>query len=160
MATLRLSQREYERLIGKARRRVVRPQARIEGRIVQPGYVVLTVPLPPSRNREPSNMWALAKLKKQFLEYAWQAWALAGCPRFESVRIEARFYLWNPRDADNSNGIAYKGVLDGLKGHLMPDDDPKHLALDPPIYTVDRKGMRLELHIRAQARNAGMPKPV
>jgi len=114
---------------------------------LEPGYVVLGLPLPPSKNREPSNRWARRKLKKEFEKSAYDAWCAAGMPRFESIVIVPRFCCWGERDQDNHNGVAFKGILDGLKGHLVPDDAPRYLELCEPECEIDRGLQRLELHI-------------
>ena len=68
-------------------------------------------------------------------------------PRFDAATITFRFCVWNLRDADNGNGVGIKGVIDGLKGNLMPDDSPKYLELAPDVCEVERGRQRLELHI-------------
>jgi hypothetical protein len=148
---MRISKSQYAGLLagrGEKRSRRSKPaEVELGGVVMEPGYLLLVVPLPPSKNREPSNRWARQTLKKQFEKRSYDAWLLAGMPRFEAVTITLRFCVWNLRDADNGNGLGIKGIIDGLKGHLIPDDAPKFLELASDVCEVDRGCQRLELHI-------------
>lgn len=110
-------------------------------------YIVMILPLSPSKNQESWDAKARRAIKHTFARHAYDAWLCSGRPHYERVRITPVYYVWNLRDEDNYNGIAFKGVLDGLKGWLMPDDSPRYLDLQPEECLVDRKCMRLELHI-------------
>jgi hypothetical protein len=111
--------------------------------------LILTLPLPPSKNDEKKVHWAA----KQRNRTRWQteamvAWANAGRVKFSSCSITPVFYVWGIRDDDNCASLAFKAILDGLKGRLVPDDSPKYLALQRPEQHIDRKNPRLELHIQ------------
>lgn len=122
---------------------------KIDGKRVNDNYVVLTVPLTHSKNREGSGHWAGGyKIKKEYAKYAYEAWLCAGMPKFDAANVFPIFYVWSLRDEDNSNGVGFKGVIDGLKGHMIPDDSPKYLTLGLAMQQLDRKNMRLELHIK------------
>lgn len=112
------------------------------------GEVVLRLPLPPSMNDEPRNPHARDRFKNKWSEIAYEAWLEAQMPKFDRVLVRACFYVWNYRDEDNSQGLAFKGIIDGLKGHLMPDDSPRYMRLMPDCQAIDRKNQRLELRIR------------
>jgi hypothetical protein len=127
----------------------------IDGEVVErncdtgePTYVILTLPLPPSKNRDRAHRYSQRDSKRLYGRFAWEAWLAAGMPKFKAVTITPRFYCWSVRDHDNCIGQAFKGVLDGLKGHLVPDDSPTYLTLGAAECFVDRGRQRLELHIR------------
>ena len=120
----------------------------LDGRVVEPGYVILTLPITPSKNREPQCWQPRMVLKRVWAKNSYDAWLCAGRPKFEAVTILSVFYCWSERDHDNCIGMAFKGVLDGLKGNLVPDDSPEYLKLLAPECRIDRKRQRLELHIR------------
>jgi len=112
--------------------------------------LILRLPLPPSRNREGSRHWAVgARLHNTWAETAFATWAAAGRKQFAAVKVEPHFYLGRIRDDDNAiGGMAFKGILDGLKGNLVPDDDPSHLALLPVRQEiVPERSRRLELWV-------------
>lgn len=148
---MRIGEREYRALLARSgtptQRR--RDSVEIAGIVLEPGYVLLVLPLPPSKNREPSHRWARYRLKQEWEQFSYQAWLAAGMPRFDAVEITPRFCVWRLRDADNNNSLAFKGIIDGLKGRLVPDDSIQFLALAPDVCEVDRNAQRLELHIRA-----------
>lgn len=119
----------------------------LEGRRIDDRTFVLMLPLPPTKNDEPANKWSRRDMKNLWAQYAYHCWLAAGKPRFNRVETEFRFFVHNLRDGDNSNSLAVKGILDGLKGNLMPDDSPKYLKILSEIQTVDRDNQRLEVHI-------------
>jgi len=121
-----------------------------DGRILSDGTLVLTMMLTPSKNQEPSNRYARQNIHDAAMRDAYSAWLFAQRPKFKSVEITPKFYVWALRDEDNNNSLGIKGAIDGLKGNLMPDDSPKYMKLMPAEQVVDRKNQRLELWITAQ----------
>lgn len=119
------------------------PTDPLGGRTVSPVYAQFWLPLIPSKNQEPSNMWTRRKVKKHWEYLADLVWRLAECPRFDSVYIRVSLSVWALRDEDNSNGVAFKGFLDGLKGKLMVDDRPEYLTLLPFEQTVNRSDQHM-----------------
>lgn len=109
--------------------------------------ITLTLELPLSKNREPNGRhWSVQyTYKRAWALQAFATWCLSGSPRLDRVRITPIFYVKRKRDPDNLFGLAFKGIIDGLKGHLMPDDGPDYLALAEAIQIVDGKRPRLEL---------------
>lgn len=122
----------------------------IDGKVLPDGAVWLRVPLPPSKNREPSHWTRQRKVKHEWKMYAYQAWLLAGRPRLlgSKVRVTLRFYCYRLRDEDNNNSLGVKGAIDGLKGSLFTDDSPRFMELAPIEAAVDRKNQRLEIEVR------------
>jgi len=118
--------------------------------------LILVLPLPVSLNQEREQHWfPQAERRSYWMENAWAAWCQAGYARFEAVEITPHFYVWNLRDEDNLSTRAMKAIIDGLKGHLIPDDSPKHLRLNRAEQHMDRKRPRLELHIKAMEAEGG-----
>ena len=109
--------------------------------------VTLVMDLPPSKNSEPNSHWrSRQKCKERWAVHGWCAWVTTkDRPKFKKVSITPHFYVWALRDEDNLFGLAFKGIIDGLKGNLMPDDKPEHMTLEKPVQVVDRQHQRLEL---------------
>ena len=118
--------------------------------------LILVLPLPPSLNQEKAQHWATKRHERRYwIYYAWATWCEAGYPKFEAVEVTPHFYVRNLRDEDNNGTRAMKAIIDGLKGHLIPDDSPKHLRLARGEQHIDRRNPRLELHIKAREQNGG-----
>lgn len=109
----------------------------------------LTLPLSPTKNHEPSNVFEQRTLRNHWANLAVCAWIAAGRPCFARVEITLRFFCRRGRDRDNCYGQALKGIFDGLKGRLMPDDREDLLKTSEEfIYDQPRREWRLELLIR------------
>jgi hypothetical protein len=104
--------------------------------------------LVPSANREPSDRWKRRDYKNWWSREAYDAWLEARMPRFQAVEIQPVHYVYRERDEDNNSGLAMKGILDGLKGYLVRDDNPRLLRLLRAVQIVDRKNKRTELIVR------------
>jgi hypothetical protein len=77
------------------------------------------------------------------------AWLAGGLIRMERVEISPVFYFSQirKRDQDNCVGNAMKGIIDGLKGNLVTDDNSELLTLHAAELLIDRQYPRLELHV-------------
>ncbi|MCE5200547.1 MAG: hypothetical protein ABFD54_14970 [Armatimonadota bacterium] len=136
-----------------AQRRRNYPTTSIDGRITKEGCVLL-LPLPPSKNDESKDINALDKLKQYWEELSWHAWLAAGRPRFKQVTVQPIFYVIQERDYDNCMSTSYKGLQDGLKGKLVPDDSPQYLQLlKIKQVKVPRGEERLELVVKDLAKS-------
>ncbi len=66
-------------------------------------------------------------------------------------RVACEHCGWNDkasmRDDDNCISESYKGLQDGLKNNLVPDDSHAHIRLHGPEIHTDPANKRLELHI-------------
>ncbi|MCE5200236.1 hypothetical protein LLG39_14815, partial [bacterium] len=89
------------------------------------------------------------KLKQDWESYAFSAWLLAGRPKFDTVDVyPVLFYGCRRfRDDDGAVGHRMKGILDGLKTHLVQDDNSELLTLHTAEMLIDKSYPRLELHI-------------
>jgi hypothetical protein len=118
--------------------------------------ITITLPLPPSKNRITAMHWAArGRLKQEWAQTAYGCWLEAGRPKFQQATVYMVFFVAKLRDEDNLFSLAVKGIFDGLKGHLVPDDAPEYLAIEHS-QEIDRKNQRLEL--RVQSRPAGEEK--
>ena len=110
----------------------------------------LILPLPPTKNHEPRNVYERQDVKNHWSNLASAAWIAAKRPYWNRVRVTPRVYCKRGRDVDNFFGCAIKGVIDGLKGRMMPDDRAEYLEIGEVefIYDQPAKSYRLELHIR------------
>ncbi len=147
---LRLTQRQYEDLMRKPKR--ARPPKRElppDGVMLEPGYLLLVLPIPPSRNAEPKHWAARQDMKCFWSVSAYDAWLAARMPRMKQVQICPVYFHrgGRGRDHDNYVNLATKGVLDGLKGHLVTDDNSELVTLQAAEFLVDKGAPRLELHV-------------
>lgn len=114
-----------------------------------PWTYVLELPLVPSKNAEPRNTHEIGRMRRHWSDLAVLAWSSARMPHFEQVKITPVFHCRRATDLDNLMGQAFKGVLDGLKGRLMPDDDPSHCQLGAPEIVIDKLDW-MELRLEEQ----------
>lgn len=153
--TLRISEAEYRRLTGKqpkqAKPRVWKPKkiAEIDGIQIEPGYTLLVLPVPKSQNQESLNCYARGRYKKEFESMAFYAWIKALRPKYSEVMIFPVVYsrVIRHRDGDNLVALGIKGAQDGLKGHLVKDDNSELLTMQAAEFLIDREYPRLELHV-------------
>ncbi len=111
----------------------------------------LILPLTPSKNAEPANKWSRRDFKEYWEKMAYCAWFKARKPQYDRVSIELHYYVVRERDMDNNNSLALKGIIDGLVGSMIPDDNPRVLTLLPATqHKVKRAEQRLEMIVRRQ----------
>ena len=150
---LRVSRAEAAMLLGKKpkqRKPRLKWVAEIDGVRLERGYWVLIIPLPASKNAEPANVNARDRVKKEWENYSFYAWAKAGRPRCSRVEVFPVMFcrVRRDRDDDGAVGLRMKGIIDGLKTHLVPDDNSEMFTLHTVEFSLDRGYPRLELHVR------------
>lgn len=104
--------------------------------------------LPPSMNREPSHWAERYKLKELWMRDAFLIWYQLGRVTMQRCTIKPIFYFPDKRRRDTHNylgGIAMKGLIDGLVGHLIPDDDHTRLRWLEPLVLKGPARMILEI---------------
>ncbi len=147
-----ISYREARELL-KGKRRpaaiTVGPVVQLDGVMLETGYVLLVLPVPSSRNAAPSHWAARRKAKLAWSRMACEAWLAAGRPKMGRVELCPVIFHRDARkrDCDNYCDLAAKGFFDGLKGHLIADDNSEYLTLHPVEFLVDRGYPRMELHV-------------
>jgi hypothetical protein len=122
----------------------------VKGVRVDDYNIIITLPLTPSINREPSNRFAKQNLKNLFKQHAYECWQEAGRPKFGRVTITPVFYVKKLRDEGNEISLGMKGAIDGLqRGNMIVDDSPEYMTLAKSIQNKVTKGElpRVELHI-------------
>lgn len=119
----------------------------LAGRLTAEGCI-LVLPLPPTKNHEPRDVHERNRMQQHWQTLSQTAWMLAGRPRFDAVEIRPIFHVRHPnRDDDGCIGFAWKGLQDGLRRCLVPDDNPRHLHLLAVEFVVSKQP-RVELDIR------------
>lgn len=119
----------------------------LRGLMTSPVELLLVLPLPASRNAEPRYWAEVMRLRRHWSDLAVIAWADAGSPTASYISIHPTFVTKRKIDIDNLIGSnAVKGVLDGLKGRLVPDDNPDYLSIGRPI-VMHGTSQRMELLI-------------
>lgn len=126
--------------------------------------ITLILPLPPSMNAFNGNHWAQKrKVKLQWEEEAVVAWANAGRPKLPSATVRPIFIFKDRRRRDTHNylgGTPMKGIIDGLVGRLICDDNHQVLTwLEPEVRIGPREGLILEFKAKQEtlATSASVP---
>jgi len=108
--------------------------------------LIMTFPLPPTKNSEPRNRYEVHRMRKHWAGLTQALWLEAGRPKYDRIVIKPVWYLSKiNRDYDNLFGQAFKGIQDGFKGTMVLDDSSKYVDLDAAVMTNGTP--RLELWI-------------
>lgn len=136
------------------RRRAVAVEITPGGQVVEPGYVILEMSLPVSKNEEPAKIKARDLRKKEWQDHAIEAWMAAGMPRMKKAEVTLRYFFpgTNARDFDNYIGLAVKGIMDGLKRCILPEDNSRVVTRLSIEFEYEADRPRLEVHLRSVER--------
>lgn len=118
------------------------------GSVNADGSVILVMAVPFSNNSEPSHPMAKYKYREWWQAEAKKAWENAGSPVMTFAVLAMTFVFPDRRRRDFTNycgSYGIKGILDGIKERLIPDDSSEFLELGRVRFRTDKTRPRLEL---------------